>query len=140
MDLTSKIMNGTFGTLWVNNVKWQDIKSFEAKATANYEEVKISGKLGSSRKYMGYDGAGSITTHKIYSRGAKLVAEGFKTGIMPDIKMISKLADPAAFGAERVVYTGVTFDEVTLSKFENNTPGEEELAFKFEEYEFKDLV
>ena len=140
MDLTNKIMNGTFGSLWVNNQKWIDIKSFEAKATASYEDVKISGKLGSTRKYIGYEGAGSVTTHKIYSRGAKLVADGFKTGIMPEIKMISKLDDPAAFGAERVVYTGVTFDEVTLAKFENATPGEEELAFKFEEYEFKDLV
>lgn len=140
MDITNRIMNGTFGDIWVNNIKWVDLKSFEAKATAEYEDVNIQGKLGKGRKYMGYEGAGSITCHKVYSRGARLIADGFKTGIMPDIKIISKLDDPAAFGAERVVYSGVTFDEVTLAKFESKSLGEEELPFKFESYEYKDLI
>ena len=140
MDITNRIMNGTFGDIWVNNIKYIDLKSFEAKATAEYEDVKLQGKLGKGRKYMGYEGAGSIVTHKVYSRGARLMADAFKTGIMPDVKIISKLDDPAAFGAERVVYSGVTFDEVTLAKFESGALGEEELAFKFESYEFKDLV
>ena len=139
-DIANKIMNGTFGTVWVNNEKWQDIKAFEAKATGEYEDVNVQGVLGKSRKYIGFEGAGSITTHKVYSRGAKIIGDAFKTGIMPDIKIISKLDDPAAFGAERVVYYGVTFDEITLSKFEGKTPGEEELPFKFVDYEFKDLV
>lgn len=140
MDLANRTMNGTYGAVWVNNIKFLDLKSFEAKATADYEDVPIQGVNGMPRKYMGYQGAGSITCHKIYSRGAKLLADAFRTGIMPDIKMISKLDDPAAFGAERVVYEGVTFDEFTLAKFEGKSLGEEELPFKFESYDFKDLV
>jgi len=140
MDIANKIMSGTFGSVWVNNEKYIEVKAFEAKATGNYEDVKLSGKLGTSRKYMGFEGAGTMTLHKVYSRGAKLIADAFRTGIMPEIKMISKLDDPAAFGAERVKYSNVTFDEVTLAKFENGTPGEEELPFKFEDFEFIDKV
>lgn len=134
------IMNGTFGDVWVNNVKFMEIKSFEAKATGEYEDVNIQGSLGKARKYMGFDGSGTMVCHKVYSRGLSLLAEGFRTGKLPEIKMISKLEDPSALGAERIVYYGVTFDEITLAKFESKAVGEEELPFKFEDFETIDLV
>lgn len=139
-EIANKIMNGTFGSIWVNNEKWMDLKSFESKITGEYEDVNITEVLGKARKYIGFEGAGTIVTHKVYSRGAKIMGQAFRTGKMPDIKIISKLDDPAAYGAERVVHYGVTFDEMTLAKFEGKTLGEEELPFKFVDYEFKDLV
>ncbi|BEP28815.1 phage tail tube protein [Helicovermis profundi] len=136
----NKIINGTFGTIWVNNEKWIETKSFEAKVTGQYEDVDIAGKLGKSRKYIGYEGSGSINTNKVYSRGAKLLAEAFKTGNMPEIKIISKLSDPSSYGAERVIIKDVTFDEFTLAKFELKSPLEEELPFQFGDYELIDTI
>lgn len=136
----NKTINGSFGTAWVNGQKWAEIKGFEAKVAAQYEDVVVAGKLGKSRKYMGYEGSGSITMTKIYSRGAALLADAFKSGIMPDIKIVAKLADPASFGAERVSMTDVTFDEFTLLKYELKAIAEEELPFQFGDYEKIDLI
>lgn len=136
----NKIINGTYGTIWVNNEKWTEVKSMEAKVAAQYEDVNVAGQLGKSRKYIGWEGSGSITLNKVYSRGAKLLANAFKIGIMPDVKIISKIDDPAAHGAERIIVKQVTFDEFTLSKFELKTPLEEELPFQFGDYELVDTI
>ena len=136
----NKTINGTFGTVWVNGQKWAEIKSFEAKVAAQYESVSLAGQLGNSRKYMGYEGSGSMTMTKVFSRGAALLADAFKSGNMPDVKIISKVADPASFGAERISITDVTFDEFTLMKFELKAITEEELPFQFGDYEPIDLI
>lgn len=136
----NKTINGTFSTVWVNGEKWSEVKSLEAKITAQYEDIDQANAFGKQRKYMGFEGAGSMTLTKIYSRGAKLLANAFKTGNMPEIKIVTKLADPASYGAERMALKNVTFDEVTLTKFELKAITQEDLAFKFSDYETIDLI
>lgn len=137
---SNKQINGTFGSVWVNGEKWLDIESFEAKVTINYEDVDMSEDLATHKKMIGWSGEGSMTVKKIYSRGANLMASAVKTGILPDINMVGKLADPDAFGSERVDIREVTFNEFMLLKFEQKTKLTEELPFNFADFNPIDLI
>lgn len=136
----NKVINGTFGSVWVNNEKWMDVESFEAKVAINYEEVNMAEDLATHQKMTSWAGEGTLTVKKVYSRGAALLADAVKTGILPDINIVGKLADPDAFGAERVAINEVTFDEFMLMAFEQKTNMTEELPFKFADYDPIDLI
>lgn len=137
---SNKQINGTFGSVWVNGEKWMDIESFEAKVTIDYEDVNMAEDLATHKKMKGWSGEGSMTVKKVYSRGANLMAEAVKTGILPDINMVGKLADPDSFGSERVDIRDVTFNEFMLMKFEQKTNMTEELPFNFADYEPIDSI
>lgn len=136
----NKAINGTFGRLWVNDEERANIKSFEAKVTLSWEDVPIADDLGTHKKYMGHAGEGTATFTKFDSYFLKLYAAGIKSGNIPEVSLVAKLSDPASYGAERVKFTEVTFDELTLSKFESKTITEEEIPFKFADYELLDQI
>ena len=136
----NKQINGTFGSVWVNNEKWLDVESFEAKVALNFEDVNMPEDLATHKKYTGWSGEGSLTVKKVYSRGAKLLGAAAKTGKMPEITIVGKLADPDAFGAERVSIEEVTFNEFTLLAFEQKTLATEELPFNFADYNLLNLI
>ena len=117
-----------------------EAKSFEGKATMNFEEVNLAGDLGTHQRYMGYAGEGTMVLHKVDSKIAKTIAEGIRTGILPDIKFVGKLEDPTALGAERVEFLEVTIDELMLLKFENKAILELEVPFKFADFNYIDMI
>lgn len=137
---TNQIIRGTFGRVWIDGELFSNVKTFEAKVTLNYEEVDVSNDLGKHQRYMGFTGEGTMTLHKINSKVTAKLAQGIKTGDIPEIKIIGKLEDPTALGAERIELLEVTIDEVMLLKFENATIGEEEVPFKFANYNILDLI
>ena len=137
---TNQIIRGTFGRVWIDGELFANVKSFEAKLTLNYEEVDLSNDLGKHQRYMGFTGEGTMTLHKINSKIFAKLAKAIKSGDMPEISVVCKLEDPTALGAERVSFTEVTIDEVMALKFENATIGEEEVPFKFADYEPLDLI
>ncbi|MGD6845232.1 phage tail tube protein [Bacillus infantis] len=137
---SNRVMNGTFGSVWVNGEKWTDIESFEAKVTVNFEDVNMAEDLATHKKMTGWAGEGSMTVKKVYSRGAILMAQALKRGETPDVTLVGKLADPDAFGSERVAIKEVTFNEFMLLKFEQKALGTEELPFNFADYDPIDLV
>ena len=136
----NRVINGTFGRLWWDEDLLANTKSFEAKATLSWETINISEDLADHQKYTGWSGAGTITLHKIDSLAAVKLADAIQNGDMPDFKLVSRLADPAAYGHERVELTGVTFDELTLIKWANKEVGAEALPFKFSGYRFLDKI
>lgn len=136
----NKVISGNFGKIWINGELYANVKSFEAKNSLKYEPVDIAGEMGTSQKYMGFEGAGTMVLHKIDSNVAKLLAKGVKTGVMPDIEMVGALNDPAAHGAERVKFIDVTFDEFTLLKFANKELQEEEVPFKYADFDYIDMI
>lgn len=136
----NKQINGTFGAVWVNGEKWMDIESFEAKVALNFEDVNMAEDLATHKKLTGWAGEGSMTVKKVYSRGANLMAVATKNGVVPEVSIVGKLADPDAFGAERVAINEVTFNEFTLLAFEQKTLATEELPFNFADYDPIDLI
>jgi hypothetical protein len=135
MNKGNRVLSGTEGEVWINGEQLGDLKSIELKVTGKFEEVGFCGDYATYQKYMGWYGDGNIKLQKTYSRGIKLLAEAFKTGIMPDIKIITKLTDKSTGKAERVSVEDVTITEFMLANFENKSLIEEELPLKFAKYE-----
>lgn len=136
----NKVINGTHGACWVNGEKWLDLESLELKVTLEYEDVYVAEDTGKNRKFMGWVGEGSIVTKKVYSRGSNLLAKAVKTGQLPDVTITSKLADPDAYGQERVSVTKVTFNEFLLTKIEQRTLLQEELSFEFGDFDILEAI
>lgn len=137
---SNRVINGTYGSVWVNNEKWLDIDEFEAKVTIDYEDVNMAEDPATHKKMTGWTGEGNLKLKKVYSRGSGLLAEAVKKGIVPDISIVGKLADPGAFGTERIAISEVTFSEFMLLQFAQKTIGSEELPFSFADYDLIDSI
>ncbi len=136
----NKVIRGTFGKVWVDGERMSNVKSFEAKATIDYEDMDVNGDFGQKKRYMGYSIAGTMTLHKYDSFILSKYHAGVMNGELPEITVVSALDDPTGYGAERVALHDVKFDEITLSKFENRTVTEEEVPFTAGSFEFLDLI
>lgn len=136
----NKVINGTFGSVWVNGEKWQDIENLELKVSLEYEDVFFPEDLATHKKLIGWTGDGSLTVKRVYSRGARLLAAATKAGVIPDITIVSKLADPDSYGSERVTVSAVTFNEFLLTKFEQKTLGKEDLPFNFADFDLLETI
>ena len=137
---SQEVISGTFGTVWVNDEEWLHVTKFEAKVTGEFGDINMAGKLTTGKKFMGWTGEGTITVNKVNSTVTKMLAENFKKGIMPEIKIVGKLADPQARRAERVEILEVTFTEFMLLNFEVKAKMEEEVPFSFEDYNLIDAI
>lgn len=136
----NKVLRGTFGKVWVDGERLSNVKSFEAKAALDYEDMIVNGDFGTKKRYMGYSITGTMVLHKFDSFILKKYQAAIMTGELPDMTIVAALDDPTAYGAERVQLRDITLDEVTLAKFENKTLTEEEVPFAAGSYEFLDLI
>ena len=135
-----KIINGAFGTVFLDGEEVAEVKSFQAKLEFQKEEVKIAGKMATGTKYMGYSGKGSLALHKVNSRMIKAIGQQIKEGKEPRFTLIGKLADPDSDGVERIAINNVSFDDLTLFDFEVGALGGTECPFTFTDYDFLDLI
>ena len=139
LDAT-KVINGTYGTVFLGDDEVGEMKSFQAKLEFQKEEVKIAGKMATGTKYMGYSGKGSLALHKVNSRMIKAIGSQIKEGKEPRFTIIGKLADPDSDGVERIAINNVSFDDLTLFDFEVGAVGQTECPFTFTDYDFLDLI
>ena len=131
-------INGTWGTLWINDKEIGEVKSFQVKVEFQKEEVKVVGQMATDTKYMGYSGKGSLSLHKVNSRMIKKIANMIKQGKEPRFTVIGKLADPDADGVERIVVKNVSFDDLTLMDWEVGAIGQSEHPFTATAWEVLD--
>jgi hypothetical protein len=136
----NQVMNGTYGTVWVNGELWAEVDAFEAKVTVSYEDVNFANHPGTFKKPTGWTGEGSMTIKKIYSRVQRAMAANVKKGIYPRFEIVGKVGDPDAIGAERAAIRDVTINEFMLLKFEQKALGSEEVPFAFSDYEMIDTI
>ena len=135
---TRKVINGTHGSLWINDQEVSEVKSFQVKAEFQKEEVKIAGQMATDTKYMGYSIKGSLALHKVNSRMIKFISDSIKAGKEPRFTLIGKLADPDADGVERIVVKNVSFDDLTLMDWEVGAIGQSEHPFTATAWEVLD--
>lgn len=133
---SNKIILGTFGKVYINNKRIANIKSFELKASMNYEEIDVNGNLIKQYKYTGSSLAGTMEVHKVDSYNINLVKDAIKTGVMPDIKIVGELTDPNIDGDEAIEITNVYLDEATLLAFTNGEVRDESTAFRAGGYNY----
>ena len=135
-----RAINGTYGTLWVDNEIWAEVEAFEAVVNIDYEDVNIAGSLATYKKQVGWNGTGNLTIKKVNSRVSRKAAEGVKRGQVPRMKFVGKLADPDALGYERIALYDVTFDSFTLMRFEQKTIMNQEIPFAYSNYDLVDAI
>ncbi len=134
----NKIYKGNGGRTWVGNRLYANIKKCECKLTGEFEDVKVSGMNGTIPAYIGFNGEGTLVIYKIDNEIQRQIAEGFKSGIMPDVKIVVEIKNEASKLVERVELLNVVFTETDLASYEAGTLIELELPFKFSDYNYLD--
>lgn len=140
MDKVSRVMSGTWGEMWLDDQYVGECYGLQAKLAYTRETIQQCRKLMPGKKLMSMEGTGSVKLHKVSSRMIEAVAARIKEGIDPRFTIISKLDDPDAYGAERIILRGVAFDDTTLADWEVGSVGKTENPFTFEDWEPVDTV
>lgn len=128
-------LSGTNSDVWVNGEKLTNVASYEAKVTGSFDDVDTVGSYATRQQYHGYKIEGTIVFHKLSSSVMSKLAKAYKSGIMPEITIVSKQYDPATGAAERVAVTGVVFTEFSLAMLEAKSVTDEEFPFSAEDYD-----
>ena len=139
-DSAKRVINGTWGEIWLDGQYVAECYKFQAKDSYTHEDVAMAGRLRMGKKLTKIDGTGSVGMHKINSRMADIVGQQIKAGIDPRFTIVAKLADPDAYGAERVIFTDVAFDDLTIMDWEVGVNGTVEAPFTYGDYEFVDMI
>ena len=139
MDSAKRVINGTWGELWVDGYKIAECYKFQAKYSHDTEDVPLCGQMAGERKLTSTKGTGSIGIYKVYSRFADY-AESVLAGKDVRGTIISKLADPDAYGYERVALYNVSFDDYTLADWQAKTVSKIEMPFVFTRHEYLDKI
>lgn len=108
-----RVINGTFGNVWEDGNNMADVSAFQVKIAKNKSSLNFCGQMAEDSKVTGVKITGSITMHKIYTRGSDDV-EQVQAGHDLRKTLVGALKDPDAYGAERIAVYGVSYDEVTV--------------------------
>lgn len=136
----NRLLTGNSGNVWFNGKLASTLKSIELKVTGNFEEVSVCGENGTYNKYTGWTGDGTMTWGKVDSTVVSLMADAYKSGVMPEIKVVTKLTDKATGKSERAAVSDVVLTEFFLAKFEAKTLIDEEIPLKFSNYEVLETI
>lgn len=134
------VINGTFGEVWCDSDYIAEATGLEAKLTLEKTDVNMCRTLKKGQKVTGVEGKGTLKMNKVSSYFILKLGESIKNGKTMTSEIITRLADPDAFGAEKIKLTGVVFDEVTLANWEAKKNGEESNPFTFESFEVLESI
>ena len=140
MDSAKRVISGTWGEVWLDGDKVSECYGLQAKVSFNKEDIALCGQMASDKKVTSIECAGSLRMHKVTSRMALAIGENIRNGKDVRFTIVSKLKDPDAYGAERVVLSNVSFDDLTLADWEAKSVGKVECPFTFTDYEFLDEI
>lgn len=133
----SRVISGNFGEIWSDGVWLSNFFSGEASGDITYEKVKRAGTRKVGNKATTIEYSGTITGYKITSELAYRVAAINSDSSAPFVtELIMKLADPQAYGYERVRLKGVQFTKIDIMKFEHGSIVETEWPFVFDDFEW----
>lgn len=134
MGKQTKVLHGSCSEVYINGVRDVLATKIEVKVTGDFEDGSFCGDYGTFPIYNGYSIEGTITDKKLDSTLEVAIVEGYRTGVMPDIVLITALTNPATRQVERWSVSGVVFTEVALANIEAKKAVERELPFKAETY------
>ena len=140
MDNAKRAISGTWGEVWLNDDKVGECYGLQAKVSFNKEDVPMCGMMAVDKKVTSVSCTGSLKMYKVNSRMAGKIGKEIRNGKDVRFTVISKLADPDSYGAERVVLKNVSFDDVTLADWESKTIGKVEAPFTFTDYQYLDEI
>ena len=119
----NRTITGAYGELWLDNEKVLELKSVEAKITAERKDVQLGISVDS--KITGLKGEGTIKVFKVYTRGKKIL-ENWVKGKDVRSRIVTSIKDPDSLSIDNV-----WLNSIELSKFERGEIVEEEIPFGF---------
>lgn len=140
MGKQTKVLHGSCSEVYINGVRDVLATKIEVKVTGDFEDGAFCGDYGTFPIYNGYAIEGTLTDKKTDSTLEVAIAEGYRTGVMPDIVLITALTNPATRQVERWSVSGVVFTEVALANIEAKKAVERELPFKAETYKSLEAI
>ena len=135
----NRVISGTWAEVWVGNELWAECDGGQAKITNNKSDIAMCGVMMTDAKITSQKGTGSISIHKVYTRNREQ-AQSLSEGRDLRTTIIMKLADPDAFGAERLALYNCSFDDETLMDFQAGSPGKVTLPFTFTGWEWMETI
>lgn len=139
-DSAKRVMSGTWGEVWWDGNYVSECYGCTAKFSYNKETIARCGQMAQDSKVTSVSGTGTLKMHKVNSRMVLAMGEAIRNGRDIRFTIISKLADPDAYGAERVSIKNVSMDELTLADWEVGVAGKIETNFTFTDYDLLDSV
>ena len=136
----NRILKGSSGDTWVDGELLSNVKSIEAKIKGEFSDHNFCGDSATYSSFDGWSGEGTLALAKIDSKIWKKVADAYKSGVMPDVKIITCLKDKSTGKSERVAITGIVFTEFTLAGFKAKEAIEEDFPFKVNGYEVLEYI
>ena len=126
----NRTITGAYGELWLDNEKVAELKSIEAKISAERTDVQLG--LSVDSKITGLKGEGTLTIYKVYTRGKKIL-ENWAKGKDTRSRIVTSIKDPDSLRGqeERVSIDNVWFNSIDLVKFSRGEIVEEEIPFGF---------
>ena len=138
--VSNQVINGTWGEMWFDDDYVGEVEACSGKINITYEDVTRVRHLMKGKKMTATEGAGSFKLHHVRTTISKKIADSLRSGKTPSFKIISKLKDPDAIGAERVALYGCKFEKATLADWEHGNIGSESYSFTFEDWELLDTA
>lgn len=123
--------NGSWGKVWWDNELLFEIQKFEAKVTADREDVYIS--ISKDSKIVSLTGELSFTIKSVVNRNINKYLEAWKQGLDPRGTFIGLIDDPDAVDGqkERCSIDNVWFNDLILMSFEKGKVVEKEFTAGF---------
>lgn len=139
IDAARRVISGTFGEVWLDGEKISECKGCQGKVSKNKEKVYLCGMLFADHKVMALEGTGSLTLYKADSGMIQKQAD-IQDGIDRRFTIVSALKDPDSYGAERIAFYNVSFDDLTLADWQRAAIGEITAPFTFTRFELLDQI
>jgi hypothetical protein len=135
-----RAINGTYGEVFLEGELVREATALKADIQLEFLDVPMCGDLMKHQKVSGITGTGNVTMTKVNSRMATLISDSIKAGKTISFTIISKLDDPDAYGAERVVLKNCQFSSLTLADWTDNQIGQVSQPFTFTDWDFLDVI
>lgn len=135
----NRTISGTWGEVWVDGEKWAELTGGQAKFAYTKSDVQMCGQMEVDTKVTAVKGTGSITVNHVFTRNITR-ADQLVRGIDVRATIIMKLADPDAYGYERVALYNVSFDDETIMDFQSGSYGKKTYPFTFTRREWLDKI
>lgn len=139
IDAAKRVISGTFGEVWLDGEKVAECSGCQGKLSKNKEKIYLCGQLISDTKMMSMDGTGSLTLYKVDS-GLIQKQQDLQDGVDQRFTVVTALKDPDSYGAERVAFYNVSFDDLTLADWQRAAVGKITAPFTFTRYELLDMI
>lgn len=133
-------MSGSWGEVWIDSDYMAEATGVEAKVTLTTTDVIQCRTLKKGYKITGIEGKGTLKLNHVTSYFIKRMADTIRAGKTPKATIISKVDDPDAFGAERVMLSDCVFTELTLANWEAGKLIEDSIPFSFGDFEVLESV